>query len=332
MTEDKIRFSRRDFLKIIALASGTGLAVKYGLGGLSADEMVSETRLLMGTVVNISAVAPDPRSASVAINACFDRMTALEGVLSRFQPESQLSRLNQDGVLKDAHPVLVTLVKQSQELSQLTHGAFDITVKPLLDLYQKSASLPDKEMVQETLSLVDFQKLGLSGRTLKFQKSGMSITLDGIAKGFIVDEGIRVLKQSAFVNVLVEAGGDLMAAGEKYPHASWKIGLKAPRKEMGDLVATFNVQNQAIATSGDYLQAFTPDFANNHIIDPRSGYSSPEFASVSVFAPTAALADGLATAVMVMGREGIRLIENMPGGEAFAITKQAETIKTSGLN
>ena len=96
-------------------------------------------------------------------------------------------------------------------------------------------------------------------------------------------------------------------------------------------MAAFDIRDRAIATSGDYMQAFTPDFANHHIIDPRTGHSSPDFASVSIQAPTSSLADALATAVMVMGRPGLTLIEEMEGCEAFAVTKNMEELRTTGF-
>ncbi len=325
----KNNLTRRDFLKIVAVSGAAGLAFEFGWDALTADTVVSETRLLMGTLVNITAIGSNPKTASVAIRTCLSQMSDLEAVMSRFQPESQLSRLNQFGILHDAHPSLVTVLCQSQELSQITDGAFDVTVKPLLDLYQTGNTLPNKEQVQSTLSLVDYRKLIVDSRSVSFQQSDMSITLDGIAKGFIVDEGIAILQNFGFENVMVEAGGDLMALGEKSPRSPWKIGLQAPRAEMGKTMATFNVENQAVATSGDYMQAFTIDFLNHHIIDPRSGYSSPEFASVSVSAPSVALADGLATALMVMGNAGLDLVEGLSGCEAYAVTKNNVILKTS---
>ena len=329
---EKKRISRRQFLQIIAVSGAAGVAFKYGLEALTADQVVSETRLLMGTLVNLTLVGPDARSAAVAVNVCLARMTELEAVLSRFQPGSQLSRLNQAGMLGDVHPALLGLVKQSLELSELTDGAFDITVKPLLDLYQSTPGvLPTSRQIAQALKLVDHRLLDVTANRIAFQHPGMSITLDGIAKGFIVDEGVAVLKGFGFENVMVEAGGDLMGLGEKASQLPWKIGLQAPRSDMGSLMATFNVQNQAVATSGDYMQTFTTDFANHHIIDPRIGHSSPELASVSVTAPTAALADGLATAVMVMGKAGLGLIEQMTDCEAFAVTKNLTEFKTSGF-
>lgn len=328
--KNKPSLSRRNFLKIVVLSTAAGVGIKFGMESWTADVIASETRFLMGIVVNIKVIGSEPGTARNAIKACLNRMEELENVLSRFKPESQLSQLNRDGTLDHAHPALTGLVLQSLELSQLTDGAFDITVKPLLDLYQASPGiLPGVQQIKKTLALVDYRKIGLTSKTVAFQQPGMSITLDGIAKGYIVDEGVAVLKEFGFANLMVEAGGDLMGLGEKAPQSPWMIGLQAPRAEMGKLMTTFTIQNQAVATSGDYMQFFTPDFVNHHIIDPRCGHSSTELASVSVIAPTVALADGLATAVMVLGKQGLELIRGLQGCEAYAITKNLDVLKTS---
>jgi thiamine biosynthesis lipoprotein len=292
----------------------------------------TDSRYLMGTVVNLTLIGGEPEQAQAAILHVFARMEALEAVLSRYLPDSQLSKLNRNDTLEDAHPSLISVIKRAQEISQLTNGAFDITIKPVLDLYQSSASLPDENAVSQALLLVDYHAITLEDRTISFKKRGMSITLDGIAKGFIVDEGVAVLEKFGFTDVMIEAGGDLMAMGEKAPRYPWKIGLQAPRKATGNLIATFNVENKALATSGDYMQAFTPDFVNHHIIDPRCGHSPRELASVSVLAPTVTLADGLATSIMVMGKEGLKLIENLPACEAYAVTKDSAVLKTTGFS
>jgi thiamine biosynthesis lipoprotein len=328
----KKTITRRQFLKIIAASSAIGLAWKLGVENLTSNQVISETRLLMGTIVNLVIISENRIAASAAIDACLDRMTELESVLSRFQPESQLSKLNRSGVLTEAHPALLGLVKRSLELSQLSGGAFDITVKPLLDLYEATPGvLPSTRQINQALQLVGFSKIVLAGQTLSFAQPDMSITLDGIAKGFIVDKGIDVLKDFGYENALVEASGDLMGLGEKAPQTPWKVGLQSPRGKIGNLIASFDIQDRAIATSGDYMQTFTPDFSSHHIIDPRSGHSSPELASVSITANTVALADALATTVMVVGKSGLELIEQLDGCEAFAITKDLTELKTSGF-
>ncbi len=325
------KITRRQFLQIIALGGAAVAVTKVGLDSLAVDEIVSESRLLMGTIINIKTIGLDPELASAAINASFARMSAHEAVLSRFLPGSQLSELNQAGVTHDPQPAFLTVLRQAQEISQKTAGAFDITIHPLLSLYQNRATLPSGAEIRQALTLIDYRKLEIAESAVRFAEQGMSLTLDGVAKGFIVDECVAELQDVGFTNVIVEAGGDLMALGQKAPETQWKIGLQSPRAEVGNLLTTLNVENQALATSGDYMQAFSDDFMSLHIIDPRSGYSSPELASVSVLAPTVMLADGWATALMVMGKAGLALIEEMPGYEAITVTKQTEILKTSGL-
>jgi FAD:protein FMN transferase len=328
-----ISISRRGFLKIAATSGIAILTIKGGLDSLNEKEMICETRTIMGIVVNISVAGLEPTAAHKAIQDCFTRMEELENILSRFKPASQVSKLNTEGRIFDPHPALVTLIKQSHQLSQMTGGAFDVTIKPLLDLYQSMPDkLPDSQQIAGALRCVDYRKINLSERMISFSESGMSITLDGIAKGFIVDESIAILKQHGVGNVLAEAGGDLIALGEKCPGVPWRIGLQSPRSHTGEIIASIGIKDQAVATSGDYMQAFTPDFVNNHIIDPHIGHSPLELASASVFAPTLALADGLATAVMVLGKAGLPLINRIPGCEAFLIAKDLTIMKTSGLD
>lgn len=331
MNQNK-KLSRRQFLQIIAVGGAAGLAYKSGKALISRDDTYSETRLLMGTVVNLTIIGATQKSAYSSITASLDRMEALENILSRFKPDSQLSLLNQNKKLNVADPVLIYLVQKAQELSILTNGAFDITVKPFLDLYLTNSSLPTEKQINQALSLVDYQKIDIGENTLSFQNPGMSISLDGIAKGYIVDQGVAVLRDSGFSKVMVEAGGDLMALGEKAPQTPWKIALQAPRSEMGNSLTTINLQDQAVATSGDYMQSFSSDFAHHHIINPRTGYSSSELASVSVLAKNVMLADALATSLMVLGKNaGTSLIESLPSCEALLITKNLKISRTTGF-
>jgi thiamine biosynthesis lipoprotein len=127
------------------------------------------------------------------------------------------------------------------------------------------------------------------------------------------------------------AGGDLLGSGERGPHQAWEIGLQSPRQRNA-LLECFGVIDRAAATSGDYMQAFDSDFRHHPIIEPRSGVSSPELASATVVASTAALADTLATTVMVMGVEsGIGLLARLPDCEGLLVTKRLQEIQTPGF-
>jgi thiamine biosynthesis lipoprotein len=328
--------SRREFLRIVAVSAAAGLALKGGWDTINRIEQISETRMLMGTLVNITIVGADAAEAQVAIRASLDRMTTLEKMLSRFQSNSQLSQLNQIGYLEHANPEFLKLLAISTQVSQLSGGAFDITVKPLVDVYfdafTTTHQLPSKNEIERAQALIDYKQLSVKGDSVSFTCPGMSITLDGIAKGYIVDEGVARLRTSGFANVFVEAGGDLLASGGPRPGELWKIGIKSPRASQPGMLARMSVNNRAVATSGDYMQSFTTDFSHNHIIDPRSGYSCRELASATIVSGSTALADALATAVMVMGAaQGKELVESLSSCEALLITKELEIVHTGGF-
>lgn len=329
--------TRRQFLRITAFTAAAGLAWKTGAEWMNEPEPVTETRLLIGTVVNLTVVGPDQAASRRAIVTCLDRMEQLENVLSRFKPESQLTQLNRTGTVENADPALRTLVRLAHDVSEQSSGAFDITIKPLVDLYtqaqQSNGTLPSAEMIEATRQRVDYRQLQVDGTTVAFSQPDMAITLDGIAKGYIVDEGIALLREQGLTNVIVEAGGDLLAAGRKTTGTPWQIGVQSPRAEQSGYLARVRVENQAIATSGDYMQPYSADFKHHHIIDPRTGYSSPELAGVTVLAPDTAQADALATAAMVLGPDaGQALIKQLPGCEALFVTKTLDIVTTSGFN
>ncbi len=330
---NKPMVSRRDFLKIVAFSGAVGLGLKYAPVLLEQSATISETRLLMGTLVNLTLIGDDREAARLVVQSCLNQMENLEMVLSRFKTDSQLSQLNRTGILEKVDRHLLNLIEQSRTISEFSNGAFDITIKPLIDLYQEyqlsEKGIPSKEDIQRTLKFVDYRNLIVNGDEIKFGCPGMAITLDAIAKGYIVDQGVAVLRQNGFQNVMVEAGGDLLASGQKGNHDPWKIGVQSPRKEVEGFIARLSINNSAVATSGDYLQPFSKDFSEYHILDPRTGYSSKELASATVLAPTAALADALATTVMVLGVEkGLNLIRNFSRCDAFLVTKDLQKFQT----
>jgi thiamine biosynthesis lipoprotein len=265
---DKI--SRRHLLRIVAAAGITGVAFKLGLE--KRRIAVSETRLLIGTIVNLTVITEDAVAGQAAVQACLARMSALESVLSRFIPASELSLLNRKGRVAPASRPFLEVLRQAQQISILSEGAFDVTILPVLSLYQAALSartLPSQSALQRATELVDFRNLVVSDDSASLARPGMEISLDGIAKGYIVDAAVAVLREHGFGDVLVKAGGDLMALGQTGRHEPWEIGIQNPRREQGALVARFAAQNQAVATSGDYMQPFTADFSEHHILEPR---------------------------------------------------------------
>lgn len=323
---------RREALRILAVGGAAGAA--WGAGLLERGRAVQRARLLMGTGVHLTVLGEDRDAAELAADSALARMAALEALLSRHRPDSELSRLNQGGSVAVASDALLQVLRLAERVSRMGDGAFDVSVQPLLDLYRDhlagTGRLPPQRDVEDALARVDQRSVRIRGRSVSLAR-GQRLTLDGIAKGYVVDRGVETLRQHGFANVFVEAGGDLMAAGHKGSERPWRIGIRRPRRGLS-LQARFDATNLAAATSGDYMQPFTPDFTQHHILDPRTGRSAPELASATVLAPDAATADALATLCMVLGsRRSREILEDLPGCEGYFVAKDLEVTRTSGF-
>jgi thiamine biosynthesis lipoprotein len=329
---DQTRPNRRRFLRILAVAGAGGLT--WGLAWRRRrdhDRPLTMTRQLMGTVVNLTIAGYDHDAALAAASDCLGRMADLESVLSRFRPDSQVSRLNRDGRVDDADPALVDLVSRSATLSELTAGAFDITVEPVLRLYHERSSqgLPATSAIEQALSRVDWRRLQVGEGSVRFIAPGMALTMDGIAKGYIVDAGVEVLHRHGLTDVMVEAGGDLLAVGKRSAQRPWRLAIAPPRSSMSGATPIIELSNQAVATSGDSLHPFSPDYRHHHILDPARGYSSPDLASATVVAPDVTTADALATAMMVLTPDAaLALTSHFPESHAYLVTKELDAVQT----
>jgi thiamine biosynthesis lipoprotein len=181
------------------------------------------------------------------------------------------------------------------------------------------------------LQRVGFQRLSIGLDKVAFDQAGMSITLDGIAKGYIVDAAVAELEKHGFRQVMVDAGGDI-GSSRRDDGSSWHIGIQDPRSSAGSSIAVTRLSGGALATSGDYLHAYTSDLSLNHILNPHSGRSPTELSSVSVIAPAAWLADALATGIMVLGSQaGLQLAERLGNIDCLLVTKSDRVIRSSGF-
>jgi FAD:protein FMN transferase len=327
MIERHSPISRRRFLQITAVSaavSGVALAAgRWPFGRPPAS--LSETRLLMGTLVNLTVVGG--ANGRSALNATFSEMERLIALFDHRRPETPLARLNQTGRLVNPPAELVDVLTLANQYSALTAGAFDASVKPLLDAYQ--AGRPDAASYRH---LVNYRQIAVSPDEIRLGQPGMALTLDGIAKGRVVDGGTAVLLAHDFPNVLVEAGGDLLALGARADGRPWLVGLNHPRQAAAAPLRTLPISQRAAATSGDYQHSFSQDFRQHHILDPRTGLSPTDLASATVLAPTAADADALSTTLMVLGAEaGLALMARLPHIEALVVTKEMEIRQTAGF-
>lgn len=289
----------------------------------------------MGTVLNLTVYGPDKDQCEEALTGTIAVMQGLEARLSRHMADSELAALNASGFLNQPGADLLQVLDLSMELSRKTAGAFDVTMLPLLLLHEEARGNNGQlggDRLSAARQLVGYEHIIRTEHGVRLAKPGMGVTFDGIAKGYIVDRGAATLRSFGFPNVYVEAGGDLMVTGRKDRTDPWRIGIRPPRPTDDKKIVTIAVSDRAVATSGDYLQAFTEDLQHHHIIDPRQGFSPPELASSTVTAPTVALADGLATALMVMGvKDGLDLIESLDGCEAYFVSKDLSIYHSTGF-
>ncbi len=303
--------------------------------GCSAPlERFEDTRDKMGTYVSIVIYSADEDARKI-LDSGFDRIDEQSKIASNYDPESSVSKLNADGFINDAPPELLEMVELSIEYNQKTRGAFEITVDPVLKLWSEGLWQESEEVQQqkisEALELVGSKMIIVDGRNIKFEREGMSVTLGGIAKGYIVDKVIETLKEAGIKNALVNAGGDIATLGSKPGGEKWTVSLENP-DNTAEKIATFAVAGEAIATSGNYYRYFDPDKEVHHIIDPRTGYSANECISVTIIAENATTADILSTSVFVLGPgAGLQLVEELSGVEALIIDSERNITKSSGI-
>ncbi|HHL34532.1 MAG TPA: FAD:protein FMN transferase [Desulfobulbaceae bacterium] len=332
-TKKQMRIDRRKFLQIVAVAGAAGAGWTLGLSRRTASyKVVQKSEPMMGTILNLTLYGPDRSVLETAIETTIDRMHGLENILSRHNPASDLARLNRTGTLTNPSRDLTTVLELARFVNDKTGGAFDVTVLPLVKLQQKG-KVPEQADIQKALALTGFHHLSIDAKKITLARAGMGITLDGIGKGYIVDQGVETLRENGFGSAYVEAGGDLMVTGRKPGDQPWRIGIRNPRPSSSGELMVLKTSNHAVATSGDYMQAYATDYSRHHIVNPRTGYSPPELASATITAPTVALADGLATAAMVMGhKRSIAMLRNMPNCEGYFIDKGLNHYQSAGFS
>lgn len=333
--------NRRSFLKMSGLL-GMGL-VSTGIVPVPTEAVkfnkkvykVSRTELEMGTMVSMTLIHPSKDQAEEAMDLAYKEIKRLTGLMNRFENHTAIGILNLEGVLIDVNPEVLEVVARALDYFRLTRGAFDISVKPIIDLFQEKLGknlnqYPNERELNEVLHRVGSEYIQMNGRTIRFKKSGMGITLDGIAKGYIVDMASSVLLRCNIANHLINAGGDIRAVGARQDKKPWTVAIQDPHNK-GQHSDAIHLSDAAVATSGNYEVYFDREKLFHHIVNPTTGHSPYIGASVSVVAPTTMAADALSTSVFVMNpKKGTRFINSLPRCESFIITRSNRKIRSAG--
>jgi thiamine biosynthesis lipoprotein len=292
----------------------------------------------MGTTYHVTVVSRQglPEGLEEAIEG---RLDELNRQLSTWIEDSEISRFNRFDAVGAESPVsedFIHVMRVARRVHALSRGAWDGTVRPLVGLWGfgpegPSPSVPSAERLAAALEEVGFDGIEVRESGALVKRRPVTLDLSSIAKGYGVDAVAGVLRDSGVADFLVEIGGEVLASGVRSDGKAWRVGINRPDPEAGPLEVwkVVPLHDAALATSGDYRSFVLENGRRrSHVLDPRTGQPvSNGVVSVSVLAPTCALADGLATAVMVMGPEaGLEMVEGLEGVEALVVVERADGV------
>lgn len=285
----------------------------------------------MGTLVRITVYTPGPAEAKAAFRAAFDRIGELDRTLSDYKPDSELNEITRTAVGWPARVSddLFAVLQASQELAAATGGAFDITQGPVVRLWREARTtgrLPEAAALAEARRRTGFRKLHLNTgeRTVLFEITGMALDVGAIGKGYAASEALEVLGRLGIRSALVAVSGDLAFSDAPPDARGWRIRLHEGEKGLESLPPVIELTRAAVSTSGPAEQFVEIDGRRySHVIDPASGQGLAGDRTVTVVAPHGLEADGLDTAVSVLGIEkGLKLVEDRPGAAALIVERR----------
>ena len=303
--------------------------------------LVDRTRSSMGTELRLTAWTNDEPGVVAAFEAIFREFDRLEGLLSNWQEDSDVQRLNSAA---GQHPVRVgtelrDVLETARQVSDWTNGKFDVTFGVMSGLWKfdyqnQDGTIPDHREVVRRRSLINYRDIELDERngTAFLRRHGMVVNLGGIGKGYAVDRARAILHDRGFRDFLIQFGGDMYAGGREGDRP-WKLGIQDPRGPANRIFATVDVSDSTFSTSGDYARSFIKDGRRyHHILDPATGEPSQGCRSVTIMTATATIADGLSTGVFVLGPEhGMALIEQLPDVEGIIVSAKNAVLVSPGL-
>lgn len=293
---------------------------------------------LMGSAFEIIVVDEDKTFATRNITLAIEEIKRIEYLLTEFSETSITALLNKNaGIMPIQVPKeFFQLVQRAQQISELTQGAFDLTVAPLKKLYnfkQQDFEFPSSKIIKNTLQKVGFKHIQLlPNNNIYLTKKGMRISFAAIGKGYAADCVRKLWQTNKVKSAAINASGDLAVFGTHAKGNSWKIGIPNPENK-NEIILSIPLHEGAVATSGDYEQYFMKnDIRYAHTIHPKTGMPVKDIKSVSIFHQSAELCDALATAVFVMGTEiGLHFIEQLPNTHAIIIDAKNNVILSNRI-
>lgn len=305
--------------------------------GCSSQRTVQKTETIMGTQVTITVVAPSPELGEAAIEAGMAEVRRLDAMMSLYKDTSEITKVN---LAAGKHPVkvspeMIEVVEHADEISTLSGGLFDVTIGPLVVLWQmrlKEGRVPTDGEIAGVRPLVNYRNIIIDKKasTLFFKKPGMIMDLGGM-KGYIADRVAGVMKQRGANNALIALAGDIWALGRREDGKPWRIGVQHPRDKDRTLTV-LELSDKYVCTSGDYERFVIREKKRyHHIIDPRTGKPSTGVISATLVGDRGSFIDPLAKVPFILGPvEGMKLMKKL-GIEAIIVDEQGNTTTTEGI-
>ncbi len=330
------KISRRRFIKIAAANSVGIFFVNSSISAklFSSNKPIIWNGIVLGTDASMTLYHDDQTIAKKLLNDCHKEILRLEKIFTLYDNLSSLSQLNQNGSIKDSPPELLDIFTKAKAYGELTNGAFDITIHPLSELYSShfnsenpNPNGPSSEQIKSAIKKVGYRAIEILDNSITFKNSGMIISLNGIAQGYITDRVTEILKDAGMKNVLVEIG-EKRALGNHPEERPWQIGISSSQKS-NVLVDSVKLENRAMATSGGYGTVYDVDGKFHHLINPRDGKPVHHYSSVTVLASDATTADALSTGLSVMNfDQGQELLKKLSNIDAIFILKDGTLFRS----
>jgi len=312
------------------------MAAIFAISSSVQAEWIGDARPIMGTEVSVLLWHDDAATGEDLLEQVFAEVERIDALMSTYIEESRISEINRSAATGAivAGDELFNIIRRSLDISVLTLGAFDITYDSVGQHYDfRNRQRPDDDTVDAERELIDFRNIELdqSAGTIRFLEDGVRINLGGIAKGYVVERGVNILRLNDVQHAIVTAGGDSRLLGDRRGQP-WMVGIRDPRND-GQVAISVPLEDEAISTSGDYERYFEEgDTRYHHIIQPSTGVPASGVHSATVFGTDAVITDALSTSVFVMGVDrGLRLIGTLPDYESIVIDDLGRIYYSDGL-
>lgn len=297
------------------------------------EKSIHQTYFYLGTIIDITLFGTDDTSDLEPITQLINRYDLM---FDRHTETSDIYRLNESKSL-EVNPETYEVIETSLFYSNLSNGKFDITINPIVDLWQigtESAGIPSQEAIDHALETVSYQNIELKDNYEVTLNNNTSIDLGAIAKGFIADKIVETLKEEGIERALINLGGNVFALGQPTDAAAWRIGIKNPKLDQSSVLLALSLTDKSVVTSGITERYFLEDdVLYHHIFDPATGYPlNNDILSITVVTDTSLQGDALSTSLYALGiDQAFETIQTLDNVSIIIVTKNNEIMASKDI-